>query len=303
MDRKRGMLLIFGTAFISGLSIFVNKFSVTAIQPDAFNFLKNGIAALLIIATIFMAREFKSLSRLTKKQWLQLVVIGIIGGSIPFLLFFKGLTMTNAAIGSFIHKTMFIYVAVLAGIFLKEKLSKTIIIPALLLLAGNALLLKLTSFSFGIGELMILIATLFWAGENVLSKHVLKDLPANIVTFGRMFFGSLFILIYLIAMGKADIVTSLSLEQYLWAGFASILLYLFVTSYYHGLKAVPVSVATSILLLGSPITTLLNLIFSDAPLALPSIAGILLIVLGVAGFVYIAERSTQAAQQHSRNES
>ncbi|MDO8555569.1 MAG: DMT family transporter [Nanoarchaeota archaeon] len=301
MDAKRGLLLVLGTAIISGISIYINKFSVTAIEPDTFNFLKNITVALLILATLGITKEYKTFKTLTKKQWLTLVIIGFVGGAVPFLLFFKGLTMTSAAMGAFLHKTMFIYVAFLALFFLKEKINKKIILPAILLLIGNALLLKITNMSFGTGELLILAATLLWATENILSKKLLTDLPGNIVSFGRMFFGALFISIYLLATGKLTLITTLTGPQYLWIGFTALLLYLFVTSYYNGLKYINVTTATSILLLGSPITTLLNTTFTSAPLALPQIAGILTIILGIASMIYILENITQT-QQHTHNE-
>ena len=110
----------------------------------------------------------------------------------PFLLFFKGLSLTTAAQGGFIHKTMFIYVVILAAVFLKEKLSKNFIIGALLLMLGNLLLLKKMPESFGAGDALILAATFLWAIENVIAKYVLRDLGGKIVAWARMFFGSIF---------------------------------------------------------------------------------------------------------------
>ena len=41
-----------------------------------------------------------------KNQWRRLALIGIIGGSLPFYLFFKGLMIVNPATGALIHKTL-----------------------------------------------------------------------------------------------------------------------------------------------------------------------------------------------------
>ena len=86
---NKGLLLVFSTAIISGLSIFTNKFGVGEFDPYLFTFLKNLLVAALLVGLILSLKEFKNLKKLTKKDWLILTIIGLVGGSIPFLLFFK----------------------------------------------------------------------------------------------------------------------------------------------------------------------------------------------------------------------
>lgn len=255
--KTRGILLVFSTAIISGFSIFINQFGVSVINPYIFTGLKNIVVAVLICCLFLVMKDWRILKGLSKKYWLLLLTIGLVGGSIPFLLFFKGLFLTTAAQGSFIHKTMFIYVMVFALLFLKEKISKKLLFGSLLLLLGNAFLFKFIPHSLGKGDLLILLATLFWAIENIISKYTLKKLPARIVIWGRMFFGSIFILIFLVITNQISLIWTLSLHQISWVIITSIILLGYVITWYSGLKHVPVSMATSILLLGAPITTLL----------------------------------------------
>jgi len=131
---KAGLLLVFLTAIISGFSIFINSFGVKGFDSSVFTFSKNVVVALFLFSIIIFLKQFNELKKLNKKQWLNLIGIGLIGGSIPFLLFFKGLQMATGAAAGFIHKTIFVYVAVFALLFLKEKLTKSIFIGALLLL-------------------------------------------------------------------------------------------------------------------------------------------------------------------------
>lgn len=230
------------------------------VNPYIFTFLKNAVVALMLSGLILLIKDWKLLKNLTKKQWMLLLIIGLVGGSVPFLLFFKGLSLASAAQGSFIHKTMFIYVAILAAIFLKEKISKEFLIGALLLLLGSLIFLKALPTSFSRGDLLVLVATLLWAVENVISKHVLKDLPGRTVAWARLFFGSLFILSYLGAIGQIGLMVNLSARQISWTLITSVLLFGYVITWYNGLKYVPVSVATTILIFGSSITTWLSLI-------------------------------------------
>lgn len=256
--QNKGLILIFSTAVISGFSIFINKYGVSVINPYIFTFLKNIVVALMLSGFIFLIRDWKSLIVLTKKQWLQLVLIGLVGGSIPFLLFFKGLSLTSAAQGAFIHKTMFVYAAILAVIFLKEKISKEFLIGALLLLFGSLIALKTLPISFGKGDLFILLATILWAVENLISKYVLKELSAKTVAWARMFFGSFFIFIYLVLTSQIGLAAGLGAGQIIWILITSVLLFGYVYTWYSGLKRVPLSVAAAVLIFGSPITTLLS---------------------------------------------
>ncbi len=259
-NTNKGLLLVFSTAIISGFSVFINKFGAATNNPAIFAFAKNTVVAILFTAIILLLKNRKSLFELTKKQWLQLIIIGLVGGSIPFLLFFKGLALTSAAQGAFIHKTMFIFVAILAAFTLKEKINKNFLMGGLLLLLGNLMLLKSFNFSFSLGDGLIFLAVLFWTAENVLAKYVLRDLPGNIVAWGRMFFGAIFILGYLVFIGQSSQILSLDLAQIKWIILTAILLFGYTITWYNGLKYVPVSVATTILLFGLPITTILTLV-------------------------------------------
>lgn len=279
---KRGILLVLLTAFISGFSIFINKFGVKEFDPYLFTWLKNTLVAVLLLGFIFSFGEFAELRKLKRRDWLLLAAIGLIGGSIPFLLFFKGLSLTTGANASFIHKTMFIYVAVLAVPFLKEKIDRRLLLAAVLLLLGNALFLKILPFGSRSGDLLILLATLLWAGENILSKHALKKIPSRLVALGRMGIGSLFILLFLLASGHISAISNLTLPHLRWLFLTSLFLFGYVTTWYAGLRYLEASVATSVLLLGGPITALLTLVASGVSFAPTQMVGILLLIGGVA---------------------
>src|SRR3989338_4101548 len=119
MKKESALFLVLATAFISGFSIFINKFGVAGINSSIFTFGKNTAVAIFLLSIILMTGNFRKFADLKRKQWLDLAAVGLIGGSIPFLLFFRGLQLTSAAAGSFIQKMMFIFVAVTAVFFLR----------------------------------------------------------------------------------------------------------------------------------------------------------------------------------------
>lgn len=297
-NKKLGVMLVLYTTLVSGFSIFLNSYGVKGLDSSVFTFSKNILVALLLFALIFGAGKMAELKLLKRKHWLQLAAIGLVGGSVPFLLFFKGLQLTTGTESSFIHKTMFIYVAVFALLFLKEKLTKRLLIGAASLLAGTYLMVRPT-LDLTQGHLLVLAATLLWAVENVYSKHVLKEVSGNMVAFGRMFFGSLFILIFLAASGKLSLVADLTLPSIAWIIITSALLFLYVLSYYNGLKHIKVSTATCILALGAPITALLSLM-TGVSVTVHQATGMLLILLGVVAVVLFPSASDLKERHASR---
>jgi len=278
---KKGYLLVISTAFISGLSIYLNKFSVSVINPYVFTTLKNVAVALFLVSLILIVGKWSEIKALNKRSVLNLIIIGLIGGAIPFLLFFKGLSLTTAAKGGFIHKTMFLYVAVLAVIFLKEKINKKLFFSIIALLAGTFLLVKMAPIAFNKGDLLVFLAVLLWSAEQILSKHVLKKLSGLTVAAGRMFFGAIFLIIFLAATGQFKLIADLNAVQFNWMIITSILLIGYVLTYYSGLKKISVSVATCLLALGAPVTTLLSLIFDHKLISIPEVMGVGLVLTGI----------------------
>lgn len=277
---KKGYVLVFLTALISGFAIFINKFGVSVVNPNIYTCLRVLTVAIFLTGLLLLLKDWQRLKHLTRKQWLLLITIGLVGGSIPFLFFFKGLSLTTAAQGSFIQKTMFIWVALAAAWFLKEKIEKKFLVGGLFLLLGSLLLLKTLPSSLNRGDLLVFIATLFWAAENTISKYVLKDLDGRIVAWGRMSFGTLFILIFLLATRELPLISALTIKQITWVLLTAVMLFGYVMSWYSGLKLIPVSQATVILLLGSPITTLLSFIHTGQINPKEMVSG-LLIIFGI----------------------
>jgi len=278
-QEKKGFLLVLLTALVSGVSIFANSFAVKGFDPAAFTFLKNAAVAVFLFSIILLFKELPSLKSLSRNQLGKLAAIGLIGGSIPFLLYFYALKMTTAINAGFLHKTLFIWATVFAILFLKEKVDRKFLAAAVLLLAGNFLIFNISIF--GLPELLVLAATMLWAAENTLSKHVLKELSGSTVAFGRMFFGSAFILAFLLITGNTAPVFEMSIAQWQWIALTSVLLLGYVFTFYNGLKHLPVHKATAVLLLAQPITAFLSFAFLGKEISLQQAFGFLLILSGV----------------------
>ncbi len=276
----RGTLLILLTAIISGVSVVINKFFVTAVDP----LVLTATRALVIgIVFFFISLYFSGKTKKFKKvSWSYLILIGIIGGGIAFWLFFSGLKLTTSGRAAFIHKTLPIYATLLAIIFLKEKITRKQLIALAVMLAG-LVLIELTNISndMQLGDLLILSATVLWAIETTISKKVMLEKESNwVVTFSRMFFGALLLFAIIFLLGKTSLLFSLNSEQWLYIIVSGVLLFFYVLTFYWGLKYINLSKASTVLLLAPVISLVLGAVWLNEQVFALQLVGSMLILIG-----------------------
>ncbi|KKS07844.1 MAG: hypothetical protein UU59_C0001G0017 [candidate division WWE3 bacterium GW2011_GWE1_41_27] len=260
----KGIYISLATAVISGVSIFVNKFAVDAIKPALyFTSIKNVAVAILIVAIVLATGEWKKIAKLTKKELRYLLLIGLIGGSLPFYLYFSGLSQTPAVNAAIIHKTLVFWVMLMAIPFLKEKVSKWQLLGVFMLFAGNVFVGGFKGFKFSQSELMLLVATVLWAVENIIAKKVLTTVSPNIVTAFRMGLGSVVLMSATIITVPQVLQKSLALssEQFFFMGLTVLFLLAYTTTWYRALKHAPAVVVTSVLVSSTLVTNVLSAVF------------------------------------------
>ena len=295
---QAGLFLIFLTALISGVSIYINKLATISLDPLLLTTLKNFLVAVILLIVLIGKGEVKNLKKINPRLWLNLLLIGLIGGSLPFLLFFKGLAQTSASQAGLIHKNMFLLVAFLSPLLLAEKLEKNFFVAAFFLLIGNYFLLKSGQhLVFNHGDLLVLLATLLWSFEIIFSKKILKNLSPNIVAFGRMFFGSLLMISYLFISGGFANLKLLNLNQALWLILTVFLLLGYNLTWFNGLKSVRASLASAVLTLAAPITAFITLI-AGSTISTWDVAGVIFISFGLL-LIYGVGRSLGGAAKTS----
>lgn len=287
MERERGILLALAAALISGFSVFINGVAVTLADPFAYTALKNLGALAFLGAALFAFREAGSFRQLSMRQWGMLALIGVIGGSVPFLLFFWGLKLGGAAVSSFIFRSLFVFAGIFGYILLKERPEPKDVAAGALMLAGSALLVP-GGFVFGLGEALVLAATVFWGLEYTLSRKMMADVPPRVVMVSRMLFGSLVLLAVLWPIGSFSSL-AITADLLIWLAATSFLLFGFVSAWYSSLKCLPVLTATSILALGGIVTAALNLAFLGKTVTLTDAFGLLLLLVGAVAMVGAAD--------------
>jgi drug/metabolite transporter (DMT)-like permease len=276
-----GTFLVFLTSIISGVSIVVNKFFVVKIDPLIFTATRALLIGVVFLVIFLFISKIEN-KKFKKVSWKTLLSIGIIGGGIAFWLFFEGLKLTTAGRAAFLHKTLPIYALILAFFFLRERISKKQLI-AMIIMLGGLIFLELDNLSPGmrIGDLLVLGAAILWAIENTISKKAMINNESNwVVTFSRMFFGSIVLFAIILLMGKADLLFALTNQQIVYILVSGGLLFLYVLTWYWGLKHINLSKASTILLLAPVISLILGFVWLNEKILLLQIIGSLLILVG-----------------------
>jgi drug/metabolite transporter (DMT)-like permease len=267
--RRTGILLALATACISGVSVFVNTHGVKAFgNPTAFTTAKNVVAAVILLGAVGGGRRFGAgLTRPRRPgQWFALAAVGVIGGSVPFVLFFEGLARSTSPQAAFLHKTLVLWVALLAMVVLGERLQWGHWLAIGLLVIGQIGLAGGTPGGLGRPELMILSATLLWAVEVVVAKLLLASLSSWTLALARMGLGSVVLLVWVGYRGNFSLLTSMTAEQAGWVLLTGGLLAGYVATWFAALQRAQAIDITAVLVLAAPLTALLDAGFGGAAL-------------------------------------
>jgi len=291
---RTGIALAFVTALVSGLSIYLNSHAVRHFgNATVYTTAKNAVAGVLLLALALFPVGSGPASSVRPRGWLALSVVAVIGGSVPFVLFFEGLARAQATQAAFIQKTLVIWVALLAVPLLRERLRAPHLLAVALLVGGQVWLAgHAGTVVFGSGEAMILAATLLWSVEVVYVKRLLDWLPARTLAAGRMTLGTLLLVAWLAVTGRAHELTAFDAAQWRWVVLTGLLLTAYVATWYAALARAQAVDVTAVLVFGAVVTALLAGASDGTPV---NVAATALITAGVALVAALALRSRPQA--------
>jgi len=283
-----GVGLALVAAVLSGIAIFINGLYVKEFSDQTLlAAVRNSLVGLTLLGMLVGSRRTAELHGLPARRRLELIAIGILGGGIPFALFFTGLAISTAPGAALIQKTLFVWVAPLAVVFLGERLGLAQILGLGLLLAGT-LLLSPGSLGVGPGEALILGATLFWAVEVLLAKRVLGTLATLPSATARMVIGGLVLLGIVLLNGHLGQLALWTPRLWLIALATGAILLGYVVAWYAALRRAPASVVTCVLVLGAVITVALQAMSTGKVPDAARVGALGLLAVGAAVFVVAA---------------
>lgn len=193
VDQKR-LLLIYGLVFfvtaIWGLNMVLIKVLVEHLPPQtmtAFRIMMAGITALIIIVL------GKSFRRLSKREWIYILLGCVFGVILHHSLIAIGLTIIDASNASLILSLVPLTTAILAVLFLGEQLTKLRIIGFLLALTGVFFIQggSFNNMQLSPGELILFIAMFVQAISFIFVKKATATLDSKQVTTIMYLLGSI----------------------------------------------------------------------------------------------------------------
>ena len=178
-------------AFFWGSSFPATKIVLQGFTPVAYVFLR-FVGASLIFG-VLMLRRFR---RLPKKVHIKLVLMAFFQPTLYFLFESAGLQFTSASSASMIIAGIPGVVALLAGFFLKERLSLRQWAGVLLSIGGVVLLAGFDdnptyAGSSLLGNGLVILAALSAAMYMIVARHLSANLSAIELTFYQVFYGML----------------------------------------------------------------------------------------------------------------
>ena len=298
MRTRAGITLALAAAVISGFAVYLNSYGVhawtSAGGATAYTTAKNLVAAIVFIAALALVARRAPDEGFTRprrpRDLAGLAAVAVIGGSVPFVLFFQGLARVSSSNAAFIQKTLVVWVALLAVPLLRERLSGWHVAAIAGLVWGQALLGGgVGGIRLGAGEAMIFAATALWAAETIVARKLLRGMSALTVASARMGGGAVILIGYTLATTRWSELTATGWPQWSWAIATGVILAAYVGTWYAALARAGAIDVTALLVPGAIITALLQ---SDTKPLASQWPGLALVAVGAALVLVAAARRT-----------
>lgn len=302
VKKKVSAFIVFLSSLLwAGDAPFRKPLLVGGLGAGFIAFLEHMLNTVVSLPMLFKHRAlFKTLSL---KQIAGLFYIGAGASALAAILFVKGAVLMNYnfTIAALLQKFQPIFAIILAGVFLREKISSKFWLLAIPALIGGYLVtfgiaspsaLWATGISWQ-GPALAILAALLWAGGTVVGRGLLSNLDFEFVTGMRFVFGLLFLLVYVLLWEKMQfgLMTPLfwknTLIIALLTGFFALFLY------YYGLRNTKASVAT-LMELGYPLAlTVVNWKLLGIVLDRWQITGALILLASVTTIVLYGQQDQE----------
>lgn len=276
-----------------------------------------NLCALVILAIIYQSQwRIPTLRQISVKQWLTLTLIAVLSSAVVPTLIFTALAVTAVNNVILIGQIDTPLVLALSVFLLGERVNGWVIGGAVISFIGVALTVLIQPSSgdmlsmsmgteIGLGELLTLIAAVFKAIANLISKVSLQQIPLGIFNVFRMLVGTIFFFGATVVLYGPDHfmdVTSLFLWQWMLF-YSAVIVVGGQLAWFSGLKqstASEVSLATAF----NPIAGVLAayLILSEAPTTGQYIGGAVILGGIVLNQIGVQRLKVTAPQQQPKPE-
>lgn len=302
MKKYLPALAVIFAAFLWSFDGFIRQ-NLFALPSFLIVSLEHVIGAILFLPLLI--RGWKEVSSLGQRGWISVLWISIFGGVLGTFFYTKALSYVNyidLSVVVLLQKLQPIFAIALAGVILKEKITKRFILLAFAAIVGGYLV-TFGSSSINdwddktiIAALLALLAAFSWGSSTVLGKHALNRLSFTTVTSLRLAITASVTAFVLLSTGQYDAINNMTLSH--WGFIVLIVLStgsLALFFYYYGLNKLPASHATLYELFWPLSAVGLDWFIRGSILSLPQWVGAILLL----GAIIILTREINNGQTQS----
>ncbi len=269
-----------------GASFIATKIAVGQISPVSVVWMRFAIGIPILLVAVFMRKQFAFPKG---NEWAYFALLGFLGISFHQWLQSNGLQTSQATTTAWIVSTSPVFIALLAWVVLKEKLSWiqisgiALAMLGVLVVVSKGNLASVTLGNFGtVGDFLILVSAVNWAVFSILSRRGFQTHPSTRLTFWVMTLGWLITTVAFVAGKNYTEITQLDSRGW-WA---MIFLGIFTTglayiAWFDVLSQLPAAQSGAFLFLEPPASMAVAALVLFEKITWASIIGGVVIILGV----------------------
>lgn len=189
-SKHLAILALISASIIWGLTSPVIKQTLNFVPLFSLAFIRFGTASFLIFPLVY------NKLKIDKKDMPVLVFSAFSGVTFNIAFYFLGLTLTSALNAGIIVATLPLFTLFLAVMFLKEEITKRLILGSIIGIAGISIIIGSDVLKNGltlspIGDLMIIISMLSFVIYEMFSKKLFKKYSPLTITYYTFLIGAL----------------------------------------------------------------------------------------------------------------
>jgi drug/metabolite transporter (DMT)-like permease len=189
MKLRSATLLIILATLAWGGTPAIMKLTLKEVPPFSLAFIRMFVASLILGVIIFKRIKIQ------KADIPQFILAAIFGVTLNIGFFFIGLKLAPAINAALLIASVPIFTLICAGIFLREKMHTRVIVASILAIIGVVVIIgkpdSTTTIYTIIGNILLLLSSLAWVGNEIVSKKLLRKYSGSIVAFYTMAIGAL----------------------------------------------------------------------------------------------------------------
>lgn len=292
------------TTVLWSSSLIFAKIVFAEVGPIVFVALRYTIALPFLLTLTLQLRKKQTLTDM-RSNWKILLIAGLTGPFLCQILQYVGLELTTAGDALFLLNMSPIFAVIIAAPVLDEKITIEKVTGLILATIGAMLIVMNTapdyaSFDFWrfIGDLIVIVSTLFFAINGIAGKIAVKSIDAISTTFYSTLFGIPFIWISASLLEDMSVLFTMSTEAWLiviWVAIVNTVIGFIL--YYESMKYIEASLVQIILNLVAVWGVLLSISVLHETVTLLQILGGAVTVVGVV-IAQMAQRRRNSNENH-----